>query len=326
MSKHKTKSEALSHSGFIGLTARPPRSLSEVELSNPLVLATIAYVQNQFGSPVFNQSVLELTDSGGSVACQTSARTAIDQTRWNLDSHMVWQWAHEAMWAHASGSSNWTQTPEQTAMASPSLDLPPDWNGRRHAVLNRDGHRCAICGWSLKKHSDVHHITHRSRGGSHHWSNLVSLCPWCHRVLEGHKGMNRPGFRVDDRRRIVHSTNCRLAGGARVVEDAPHGNRPCQKCRPFKGAKAYSQVAFNNRRIQQAPKVMKHLRREHPPSPEIIRQARMLAPDICVYRLKEPQGRKKIKKSNLEIVGCATFQTGQNTVTRLDDPVAYLAL
>lgn len=279
MSKHKTKSEALSRSGFIGLTARPPRSLNEVELSNPLVLATIAYVQNQFGSPVFNQSVLELTDSGGSVACQTSARTAIDQTRWNLDSHIVWQWAHEAMWAHASGSSNWTQTLEQTAMASPSLDLPPDWNGRRRAVLDRDGHRCAICGWSLKKHGDVHHIAHRSRGGSHHWSNLVSLCPWCHRVLEGHKGMNRPGFRVDDRRRI-----------------------------------------------QQAPKVMKHLRREHPPSPEIIRQARMLAPDICVYRLKEPQGRKKIKKSNPEIVGCATFQTGQNTVTRLDDPVAYRAL
>ena len=303
MSKHKTKSEALSRGGFLGLTDCPPRILNEVELTNPFVLATITHMQDQFGSPVFDQCVLELTGRGGSAACQTSARMAIDQACSRLDNGLVWQWAHEAMQAHSSQSGNWAQTPEQMANASSTQDLPPDWNERRRAVLNRDRCRCAICGGSLKTHSDIHHIVHRSRGGCHHWTNLASLCHKCHRVLEGHEGMNRPGFRLDDHRRIVHSKNCRLEGSARVAEDAPNGYRPCQKCRPFKGSKAYSQVTFNSRRMKRAPMVMKHLRQEHPPSPEIVRQARLLVPDICVYRRVAPQGRKKIKRGNLEVIG-----------------------
>ncbi|MBU4216209.1 MAG: HNH endonuclease [Actinobacteria bacterium] len=309
-SKHKAMSEALSRSGFIGLTRRSPRSLKEIEPANPFFSITMSYIQNQFGFPVFDQSVLGFASNSATVPCQIHARTAIDQARWSLDGRVVWQWAYEAMWTHASVSDTWEQTQEQYAMAAPSIALPPDWNERRRAVLVRDGYKCAICGWGLKKHGDVHHIVQRAHGGHHHWSNLVSLCPRCHRVLDGHKGMNRPGFCVDQRRRIVHSTKCRFASGPKV-EEAPRGYRPCQKCRPFKGAKAYAEVAFNNRRMQQAPKILEHLRREHQPSSQLIQQVQMLTPEICVYRLKAPQGRKKIKKSNLEIITNTTVQPGQ---------------
>jgi hypothetical protein len=58
---------------------------------------------------------------------------------------------------------------------------------------------CEICGWSLPcdlPHSrvtkskplpglDAHHIVPRSLGGTHDYTNLVLLCPNCHRIAHG---------------------------------------------------------------------------------------------------------------------------------------------
>ena len=52
----------------------------------------------------------------------------------------------------------------------------------RQAVLERDGHRCAVCGSPRNLH--VHHIVPRAAGGRHKSENLVTLCCSCHGAVE----------------------------------------------------------------------------------------------------------------------------------------------
>ena len=54
-------------------------------------------------------------------------------------------------------------------------------------VLHRDGHICQYCkGKTKDKRIEVHHIIHRSNGGSDEESNLISLCKTDHAAL--HRG------------------------------------------------------------------------------------------------------------------------------------------
>lgn len=41
---------------------------------------------------------------------------------------------------------------------------------------------CAICGWN-KASCDVHHIIPVSNGGKNEITNLITLCPNCHRMV-----------------------------------------------------------------------------------------------------------------------------------------------
>ena len=50
-------------------------------------------------------------------------------------------------------------------------------------VLERDGYKCVKCGTNDTLH--VHHIVHRSDGGTNSINNLVTLCQNCH--AECHK-------------------------------------------------------------------------------------------------------------------------------------------
>jgi len=52
----------------------------------------------------------------------------------------------------------------------------------RERVLERDGHRCYICGRTKNLH--LHHIIPRSQGGPHTEDNLITLCSGCHRSVE----------------------------------------------------------------------------------------------------------------------------------------------
>jgi hypothetical protein len=53
----------------------------------------------------------------------------------------------------------------------------------RKAILERDGHRCVMCGSRYRIQAD--HITPQSRGGSHTVINGRTLCQTCHRRLTG---------------------------------------------------------------------------------------------------------------------------------------------
>ena len=72
------------------------------------------------------------------------------------------------------------------------------WKARNHAAENiymAYRSQCAVCGWHLSKahyHSqmsggcEIHHITPSAKGGSDDYSNLILICPNCHR--EAHEG------------------------------------------------------------------------------------------------------------------------------------------
>jgi len=68
---------------------------------------------------------------------------------------------------------------------------PSDWNKRRKKVYRRDDHKCQKCGrkggrkGSAQLHA--HHITPVSEGGSHKYSNLMTVCHSCHEDIHGHR-------------------------------------------------------------------------------------------------------------------------------------------
>lgn len=77
-----------------------------------------------------------------------------------------------------------------------SENYGPSWARARKRTLERDGHRCVVCGATheeLGRNPDVHHLVAVRRfveheattvADAHTLDNLVSLCPSCHRRVE----------------------------------------------------------------------------------------------------------------------------------------------
>ena len=42
--------------------------------------------------------------------------------------------------------------------------------------------KCSICGWDKAK-CDIHRLIPKSKGGKYEKSNVISVCPNCHRIL-----------------------------------------------------------------------------------------------------------------------------------------------
>ena len=58
------------------------------------------------------------------------------------------------------------------------------WKKRVAEVMERDGHKCRMCGTS-RGLADVHHIIKRSQGGTDEMDNLILLCRNCHNKQHG---------------------------------------------------------------------------------------------------------------------------------------------
>lgn len=70
---------------------------------------------------------------------------------------------------------------------------PPDWSARRKAVYKRDNWTCQSCGHMSGPHAGdegrslhSHHVISLSKGGSHKFSNLETLCGVCHNNQHHH--------------------------------------------------------------------------------------------------------------------------------------------
>ena len=49
-------------------------------------------------------------------------------------------------------------------------------------ILKRANVRCSICGWN-EASCDIHHIQKKKYGGTDELSNLIIVCPNCHRII-----------------------------------------------------------------------------------------------------------------------------------------------
>lgn len=73
----------------------------------------------------------------------------------------------------------------------PDKRYPKNWNRLRHWVFKRDHYTCQMCGRRLSRRSGspksrkpiCHHKIPIGMGGSHHSSNLQTLCRRCHRLV-----------------------------------------------------------------------------------------------------------------------------------------------
>ncbi len=94
------------------------------------------------------------------------------------------------------------------------------WKRMKSAVLRRDRYRCQQCGAVFGKRRrqvfdptlrrgrggnrweslEVHHIIPRSKGGSDHPGNLMTLCPSCHLEHTAAQASERVAVRRDDER------------------------------------------------------------------------------------------------------------------------------
>ena len=54
-------------------------------------------------------------------------------------------------------------------------------NNNRFRAYLRDNKKCVLCGYD--RVVQIHHIIQRSKGGSEKLSNLITLCPNCHRLV-----------------------------------------------------------------------------------------------------------------------------------------------
>jgi len=67
---------------------------------------------------------------------------------------------------------------------------PSDWNSRRKKVYKRDSYRCQKCGSLGGKRGNTelhaHHKKPISKGGSHRYRNLKTVCKSCHQNIHGH--------------------------------------------------------------------------------------------------------------------------------------------
>lgn len=94
------------------------------------------------------------------------------------------------------------------------------WNRMKNAVLRRDRYQCQECGAMFGKRQrkvfdpslrrgrggyrweslEVHHIIPRSKGGSDHPGNLMTLCPSCHIEQTARQASERAAMRREGKR------------------------------------------------------------------------------------------------------------------------------
>ena len=83
---------------------------------------------------------------------------------------------------------------------------PRSWAWMRRLALQRDHYQCRICGGY--RNVEVHHITPKKAGGTHHLKNLITLCQEHHK--ETYKN-DYAGLQITDYF-IKEGTQMRLVG------------------------------------------------------------------------------------------------------------------
>jgi hypothetical protein len=91
--------------------------------------------------------------------------------------------------ARAQCDAQWIGDIDQNVVERARQEISP---ATRRKVMHRDQGRCQVPGCKCFTNLDIHHIKHRSLGGSNHMSNLITLC-------EGHHLAHHEGILVIER-------------------------------------------------------------------------------------------------------------------------------
>jgi len=88
------------------------------------------------------------------------------------------------------------------------------WSEIRQAVLERDGWRCRLC--HKPGFLEVHHLKQRKNGGSDEMVNLVTLCDYCHAMIDPGRRAHLPKHK---RKQIVRTVSDDFARRALIMEN-----------------------------------------------------------------------------------------------------------
>ncbi|MBU4392537.1 MAG: HNH endonuclease [Actinobacteria bacterium] len=299
----REQTEILAYTGFLGLRNMMPQSVLEVTTSSNDAMSKLKALQDTFRttiySPYVNNIIATYSDFPAHEFLISRLNTSIRFVSYGL----LWNfWIQEALRSHAAGTDLSQLTQSQAFMATPTPDLPPDWDERRAQVLNRDGYECGLCGMKIIRIQHIHHIFPRALGGCHDITNLVALCELCHKVQPGHENMYHPGYVLDERRPLFHVQWSRCPKGNKKTKEPPANYRPCPNCRPLKSAKTAMNTNFEKARANRHKIIVKHLVSEHPMSQELQRKAWDSIPPVCYYRLRTSQKRHIITTESLQVI------------------------
>lgn len=218
---------------------------------------------------------------------------------------IYWAWIDLAMRQHSFVDEEKYEYLNTRPEAFVPKDLPPDWQERRRAVLERDKYTCALCDADLHSgKANVHHVIRRADGGTHVLMNLVTLCDDCHGIMIGHETIYSPGYEMDSYG-TIHAFNCHLIQGVPTTHlyEYPSGYQGCYTCCPVQTSRATESNFIAQARATMQPIVTGHLLACHEPVNEVL--ASMDAaplPYLDLYILKSPQRKNSVKLSNLERV------------------------
>lgn len=107
------------------------------------------------------------------------------------------------------------RTPMRSKRTAPKVRRLPApgrafWETQRARLATRSGGRCERCGCDLNAVGmEAHHRKLRSQGGGHEITNLVALCPACHRRCHDkrlraiNRGLIVPSFGNPEARPVV---------------------------------------------------------------------------------------------------------------------------
>ena len=130
-----------------------------------------------------------LRDNVGTAVTGEELRyVADDRTEW---ARRVRELRTEQGWPVVTQASGRPDLPVGTYVLEADRQSPKEDRGIRDAirarVLQRDGYKCADCGWNHRlwnrsdpRHLELHHVIPHSEGGKGEAGNLITLCVVCH--------------------------------------------------------------------------------------------------------------------------------------------------
>ena len=133
-----------------------------------------------------SSGMLERAEWARAAAVENPAAVEVDDEMlpWVFnEAERLW-FSFDGNYSAKSPSEKWQRKAEREARLAEEEETYQRWSVIRQRVLERDGHTCQMCGLVASSNLHIHHIMKRSKGGTDHPDNLLTLCPSCHRKAE----------------------------------------------------------------------------------------------------------------------------------------------